>query len=91
MNGTYDPEANMAYISFKDIARGEIVQTVPICFEIAVGSGKTTLNLDFNREYQLLGIEVFNARANLPAGVLEKLTQVTGKRKLDEIETPQNP
>ena len=61
---TYDGMANAAYIYLVPIGAGEATTTVP--GEDEAGS----VNLDFDREGRLIGVEVLNARANLPPHVL---------------------
>jgi uncharacterized protein YuzE len=61
---TYDGLANAAYIYLVPIDPGGAATTV--CGEDEAGS----VNLDFDRDGRLIGIEVLNARENLPSEVL---------------------
>lgn len=67
MRITYDRSADAAYIYIVDvIAAGGVDRTVPVD-PVEVGG---MINLDFNVEGHLLGIEVLDASTYLPAEVL---------------------
>jgi uncharacterized protein YuzE len=68
MRVTYDPEANAAFIYLVEIRAGEVAESA-YC-EAASAAGDVIA--DFNRDGQLLGIEVLNARATLPHTVLDR-------------------
>lgn len=55
----YDPVVDMAYVSQKDIASGEIAKTV-----------KCVCNLDLDKLGRIIGIEIFDASKCLPAALL---------------------
>jgi len=63
---TFDPDSDAAYVHLQStIAAGAAVKTVSIDVE-KVGM----VNLDFDEEGRLLGVEVVGARALLPREVL---------------------
>lgn len=62
----YDESANAAYIELTDIAPGDSAQMYA-CDPGAVGG---MINLDFNSEGRLIGIEVLDARRMLPPELL---------------------
>jgi uncharacterized protein YuzE len=64
---TYDPDADAAYIYVVDeIGSGGVAKTVPVD-PTEVGG---MINLDFDSEGHLLGIEILDASAYLPAQLL---------------------
>ncbi len=63
---TYDKSVDAAYIYFKDIPPGGVAY-VYSCDEDKVGE---MINLDFDKDGILLGIEVLGASKKLPAEVL---------------------
>ena len=65
---TYDKEVDAAKIYLKDISRGEAVKTYP-CDPLEVNG---EINLDFNIDDQLIGIEVLDASKKLPKEVLNQ-------------------
>ena len=80
MRITYDDEANAAYLYLVDeIPPGAVAETVPLYSNLDPSSGEPRLNgvnLDFDRDGQLLGIE-FEPQAThlLPASVKEAAKQ----------------
>ncbi|GAA4227785.1 hypothetical protein GCM10022254_16320 [Actinomadura meridiana] len=68
---TYDQQANAAYIYFEDPARlerrGPIAKMYP-CDPIAVDG---MINLDFDTEGRVIGIEILDARSKLPPHLLD--------------------
>lgn len=67
MRLTYDPEADAAYIYLADeIAAGGVARTYP-CDPTEVGG---MVNLDFDAEGRLIGIEVMDASRMLPSEAL---------------------
>lgn len=72
MKWTYDPEADAAYIQLvEEIGAGGVAKTVG-CDPAEVGG---MINLDFNSEGRLLGIEVLDASQLLPREMLEGTTE----------------
>jgi uncharacterized protein YuzE len=67
MNITYDKEANAAYISLSTDLKSEVVKTYP-CDPSEVGG---MINLDFDADGRLVGIEVIDADKKLPIDVLK--------------------
>ena len=75
MRITYDRSIDAAYIYFIDvIEKGWVGMTYP-CDPKGVNG---TINLDFDREGRLGGIEVLNASHRLPKSVLDK-AEIIGK------------
>ena len=70
MRVTYDPEIDAAYIYLREIETGGAAYTYPARPEIETDM----INLDFDREGRLIGIEVLSASRHLPA---ELITQAT--------------
>ena len=70
MKITYDPEADAAYLYFKDsIGDGEVTKT-ECCLE---NSGSSALiNADVNSQGMLLGIEILGASECLPQEFLAR-------------------
>jgi uncharacterized protein YuzE len=65
---TYDGYA--AYIYLVPIGDGEVATTV-------VGDEEAgSVNLDFNRQGHLVGIEVLNARESLPTEVIDQAERI---------------
>ena len=67
MRITYDKSADAAMIYFTNIGPGEAVKTYP-CNPVEVGG---MINLDFNKEGVLLGVEVLDASKKLPKEMLD--------------------
>jgi uncharacterized protein YuzE len=63
---SYDAEADAAYIYLREIGPGEAAYTYPAEAEIAVDM----INLDFDGDGRLIGIEVLSAKAHLPVELL---------------------
>jgi uncharacterized protein YuzE len=66
MRITYDRETDAAYIYLVPIADGGVARTYP-CDPSEVDG---MINLDFDREGRLIGIEVLDASRKLPQAVL---------------------
>ena len=67
MKITYDPTVDAAYIYLvEEIGFGGVASTVPVGPTVIEG----VINLDFDAEGRLLGIEVLDAAAKLPAELL---------------------
>ncbi|MFC3960676.1 DUF2283 domain-containing protein [Nocardia jiangsuensis] len=65
MEMTYDPAADAAYISLRQIANGEAVR------QQNVDVDRGDIIIDFDRDGLLVGIEIRGARAALPAEALD--------------------
>jgi len=63
---TYDPAVDAAYIYLVEIPPGRVASTHVCDVEVANGS----INLDFDRDGKLLGLEVLGATRLLPHEVL---------------------
>jgi len=67
MRVRYDPDADAAYIYLADIPPGGVALTVP-------GEDEASgVNLDFDSEGRLVGIEIISARSMLPREFLSWL------------------
>ncbi len=70
MKISYDPSIDAAYIYLvEDIGIAGVAKTY-LCDPIGVGG---EINLDFNAEGHLIGIEVMNASKKLPASLISSL------------------
>ncbi len=58
-----DTVADAGYISFKDIAEGEVVTTISLNDDI---------NVDLDKDKKILGIEILQVSKNLPVKELKK-------------------
>ncbi|MDQ1353920.1 MAG: hypothetical protein QG657_4229 [Acidobacteriota bacterium] len=68
MRVTYDKQANAAYVYLaSQILPGSIIDTYT-CNPVEVGG---EINLDFDNQGRLIGIEILNADKKLPMEVLE--------------------
>ena len=65
MRITYDKDADAAYVYFKDISPGEVDKTISL---------NDSVNIDFDKEGKTIGIEIINARDNLPLNTLKSAT-----------------
>ncbi len=63
---TYDQDVDAAYVYFTEIPAGGVARTY-CCDPAEVGG---TINLDFDADGRLLGIEVLGARTKLPEALL---------------------
>ena len=63
----YDESVNAAYLAFAEIEPGDVV-SMYACDPVAVGG---MINLDFDSEGRLIGIEVLDARRLLPESLLD--------------------
>lgn len=69
---TYDPEADAVYVYFADeILAGGVKKTYP-CDPLEVDG---MINLDFDRDGRLIGLEVLGAKGKLPTELLDRLIQ----------------
>ena len=68
MKITYDPEADAAYIYLTDIEPGGVKKTYE-CDPEQVG---TMINLDFDHEGRIIGVEVLSASTHLPKAALKQ-------------------
>lgn len=67
MKVEYDKDADAAYIYFKEIAKGEVVQTISL---------NEAVNIDLNAEGKTLGIEILDASKNLPANAIKSAISI---------------
>jgi uncharacterized protein YuzE len=70
MRVTYDPEVDAAYIYLREIEAGGAVYTYLAEPEIQTDM----INLDFDREGRLIGIEVLSASLHLPPELIARAT-----------------
>lgn len=68
----YDKEVDAAYIYLVEITEGGVKKTYP-CDPKEVDG---IINLDFNEDGQLLGIEIMDASKKLPKEILTKLKEL---------------
>ena len=64
----YDKEADTAYIYFKEIEVGEVVQTISL---------NDAVSIDLDKEGKTIGIEILDASKNLPRNAM-KSAQIIG-------------
>jgi uncharacterized protein YuzE len=57
----YDKDADAAYIYFKEIEEGEVVQTISL---------NDSVNIDMDEEGRTLGIEILDASKNMPVSAI---------------------
>lgn len=77
MRGTYDPNVDAAYIYLADeIREGQVAKTVPL----DPGAIHGEINLDFDADGRLIGIEVIDASRLLPRELITGL-DVLGTRR----------
>lgn len=69
---TYDKEADAVYIYLTVIPPAGVAFTYP-CDPLET---KGMINLDFNKNNQLLGIEVMDASKKLPKEIIEEATRI---------------
>lgn len=67
MRVKYDAEGDAAYIYLRKIAPGEAEYTHTVEFE----GQEDIINLDFDRDGRLIGVEALSASRQLPAELLE--------------------
>jgi uncharacterized protein YuzE len=70
---TYDEVANAAYIYLQPVADVRVAKMYP-CDPVAVGG---MINLDFDSDDRLVGIEVLDARARLAPELLGAAEDIT--------------
>ena len=58
----YDKDVDAAFIYFKDIEEGEVVQSISL---------NDSVNIDLDAEERTLGIEITNASKNLPQSAIK--------------------
>ena len=63
----YDKLADAAYIYFKEIEEGEVVQTISL---------NESVNIDLDKDGKTLGIEILDARKNLPKNAINSATAI---------------
>ncbi|MFE4308582.1 DUF2283 domain-containing protein [Streptomyces sp. NPDC056517] len=68
MRVTYDATANAAYLQLADPQGGAEIARMYACDPVEVDG---MINLDFDKEGRLVGIEVLAARSKLPKRLLE--------------------
>ncbi|HEX6507138.1 MAG TPA: DUF2283 domain-containing protein [Chloroflexota bacterium] len=68
MRVTFDPVADAVYIYLREIERGGAVKTITV--------DEALINLDFDKEGRLIGIEVLQATDTLPDEVLKRAERV---------------
>ncbi|MCP3996471.1 MAG: DUF2283 domain-containing protein [bacterium] len=66
---SHDAKADAVYISLREIGVGEVANTVPSDPQQVDGM----INLDFDDEDRLVGIEILDAKSKLPRELLESV------------------
>jgi uncharacterized protein YuzE len=70
MHATFAPGTDVAYVYLTDASDGRAVNhTEPLIIDLPGGT-RALINLDFDAEGRLIGIEVDGARQGLPASLL---------------------
>jgi uncharacterized protein YuzE len=67
MKTNYDKEADAAYIYFKDIGPGEVVQTISL---------NDVINVDLDKDGKALGIEILDASHHLPRDAVKNINVI---------------
>jgi len=62
MKITFDKEADAVYVYFKEISDGEVAKTISL---------NNSVNVDLDKNGVTLGIEILDARKNLPQDTLK--------------------
>lgn len=70
---TYDQDADAAYLYLRDGLLAPVAATLPI----EVEGEWLGINLDFDEDGRLVGLEVLNAERRLPATVLEQAVDMS--------------
>ena len=73
MKVTYAPSVDAAYIYIQDAIEPDGVKKTYACDPQEVG---TILNLDFDDEGRIIGVEVLSASAHLPKSVLQHALKI---------------
>ncbi len=60
----YDSEADAAYLYFKEVSPGEVVQTISL---------NESINVDLDKNGKTLGIEILDASTTLPKNTIAGL------------------
>jgi uncharacterized protein YuzE len=71
MRITLGPQVDMAYLYLVPIADGQVAHTEPLIIDLP-GGARRLVNLDFDDQGRLLGIEFDGARAILPEPLLRE-------------------
>jgi uncharacterized protein YuzE len=70
MRTTFEPRCDMACVDLTDAnGPGSVAHTEPVVVDLP-NESRRLINLDFDHEGRLIGIEVDGARAALPEGLL---------------------
>jgi len=68
---TFDKKANAAYLYIVDIGSADVVRTQECDVDQMLGS----INLDFDKDNRLVGIEIINANQVLPKRLIDELSK----------------
>lgn len=63
----YNKDADAAYIYFKEIVSGGVVQTISL---------NESVNIDLDKDGKTLGIEIIDASKNLPTNTIKSVTMI---------------
>jgi len=67
MRMEFDKEADAAYVYFKEIADGEVAETITL---------NDSVNVDLDKNGRVLGIEIIDASEHLPSSSFKSLVAV---------------
>lgn len=67
MKITFDKDADAVYIYFKEISPGEVKNTISL---------NDSVNIDFDEEGKILGIEILDASKNLSSDTLKSAISI---------------
>ena len=71
MRVKFDPQVDMAYVYLVPIREGRVTHTEPLVINLP-GGLRRLINLDFDQQGRLLGIEIDGALSTLPQSVLDE-------------------
>jgi uncharacterized protein YuzE len=84
MRTTYDPHADAVYIYLREIEPGGVMETVPGDGPDHTAAG--SVNLDFDHQGKLVGIEILNARRSLPEEFLRDAERLGPPRQVSDLD-----
>ena len=67
MKITFDADADAAYLYFKEIANGEVQNTISL---------NESVNIDLDAQGKVIGIEILDATKNLPQDLIKSAIAV---------------
>jgi len=79
IRATYESVSNMGYIYFQDIKPGGVATSIPVENK----KGHTLFVLDLDKDGHLIGIELFNAKIQMPERLM-KYADIYNEIQIDE-------